>query len=142
MDTVRLETRFGMADGLTPVLAARIAECASRYDSHVSIESAGRAIRIESLISVLSMELRRGLDVYKRQIHISKLANGRVDKVEDVVKIGDELECKVAEIDAQGRINLIRNDIQYDDESMPVRRPPRRDGDRGGRDRGGRPPRR
>ena len=61
MDTVRLETRFGMADGLTPVLAARIAECASRYDSHVSIESAGRAIRIESLISVLSMELRRGL---------------------------------------------------------------------------------
>ena len=75
-------------------------------------------------------------------IHISKLANGRVDKVEDVVKIGDELECKVAEIDAQGRINLIRNDIQYDDESMPVRRPPRRDGDRGGRDRGGRPPRR
>ena len=50
-------------------------------------------------------------------------ANGRVDKVEDVVKIGDELECKVAEIDSQGRINLIRNDIQYDDESMPVRRP-------------------
>ena len=63
MDTVRLETRFGMADALSqsPVLAARIAECASRYDSHVSIESAGRAIRIESLISVLSMELRRGL---------------------------------------------------------------------------------
>ena len=59
MDTVRLETRYGMADGLTPVLAARIAECASRYDSHVSI--AGRAIRIESLISVLSMELRRGM---------------------------------------------------------------------------------
>ena len=75
-------------------------------------------------------------------IHISKLANGRVDKVEDVVKIGDELECKVAEIDSQGRINLIRNDIQYDDESMPVRRPSRRDGERGGRDRGGRPPRR
>ena len=61
MDTVRLETRYGMADGLTPVLAARIAECASRYVSHVSIESEGRAIRIESLISVPSMELRRGL---------------------------------------------------------------------------------
>ena len=61
MDTVRLETRYGMADGLTPVLAARIAECALRYVSHVSIESEGRAIRIESLISVLSMELRRGL---------------------------------------------------------------------------------
>ena len=73
-------------------------------------------------------------------IHISKLANGRVDKVEDVVKIGDTLECRVAEIDSQGRINLVRNDIKYDDESMPVRRPPRRDGDRG--DRGGRGPRR
>ena len=65
-------------------------------------------------------------------IHISKLANGRVEKVEDVVKIGDTLECKVAEIDGQGRINLIRNDIEYDDESMPVRWPPRRDGERGG----------
>ena len=73
-------------------------------------------------------------------IYISKLANGRVDKVEDVVKIGDTLECRVAEIDSQGRINLVRNDIKYDDESMPVRRPPRRDGDRG--DRGGRGPRR
>ncbi|HIS84106.1 MAG TPA: polyribonucleotide nucleotidyltransferase [Candidatus Faecivicinus avistercoris] len=78
-------------------------------------------------------------------IHISKLANHRVDKVEDVVSIGDTLECRVAEIDSQGRINLVRNDIVYDDESMPVRRPPRRDGDRGGRGgerRGGRGPRR
>ena len=68
-------------------------------------------------------------------IHISKLANGRVDKVEDVVKIGDELECKVAEIDSQGRINLIRNDITYptpEGGQRPFggerRRPPRRDG--------------
>ena len=36
-----------------------------------------------------------------------------VEKVEDVVNIGDELEVKVCEIDAQGRINLIRNDIEY-----------------------------
>ena len=66
-------------------------------------------------------------------IHISKLENGRVEKVEDVVAIGDTLECRVAEIDSQGRINLVRNDIHYDNEAMPVRRPPRRDGDRGGR---------
>jgi len=73
-------------------------------------------------------------------IHISKLANERVEKVEDVVNIGDMLECKVAEIDGQGRINLIRNDIVYDNEAMPVRRPPRAGGDRrpGGGDRGGR----
>jgi len=71
-------------------------------------------------------------------IHISKLANERVEKVEDVVNIGDTLECRVAEIDSQGRINLVRNDIEYDNEAMPVRRPPRKDG---GRD-GGRPRRR
>ena len=56
-------------------------------------------------------------------IHISKLANERVEKVEDVVNIGDVLECRVAEIDSQGRINLVRNDIVYDNEAMPVRRP-------------------
>jgi len=45
----------------------------------------------------------------------------------------------VGEIDSQGRVNLVRNDIVYDDDSMPVRRPPRRDGDRDrrGGDRGG-----
>ena len=61
-------------------------------------------------------------------IHISKLADHRVEKVEDVVKIGDTLECKVCEIDEKGRINLIRNDIEYDNTAMPVRRPPREGG--------------
>jgi polyribonucleotide nucleotidyltransferase len=70
-------------------------------------------------------------------LHVSKLANERVEKVEDVISIGDTLPVKVAEIDAQGRVNLIRSDIEYDNPAMPVRRPPvRRDG---GRD-GGRPP--
>ena len=68
-------------------------------------------------------------------IHISKLAKGRVEKCEDVVKIGDELEVKVVEIDSQGRVNLIRNDIEYDNMEMPRRsapgqRPPRRDANR------------
>lgn len=39
-------------------------------------------------------------------IHISNLANGRVDKVQDVVKIGDSAPVEVIEIDSQGRINL------------------------------------
>jgi len=70
-------------------------------------------------------------------LHVSKLANERVEKVEDVISIGDVLPVKVAEVDAQGRVNLIRSDIEYDNPAMPVRRPPvRRDG---GRD-GGRPP--
>ena len=43
-------------------------------------------------------------------IHISKLAHKRVDKVEDVLQIGDEVLVKVIEIDKQGRINLSRKD--------------------------------
>jgi polyribonucleotide nucleotidyltransferase len=41
-------------------------------------------------------------------VHISQLAPTRVDKVEDVVKLGDEVMVKVMEIDGQGRINLSR----------------------------------
>ncbi|MEG2338261.1 MAG: polyribonucleotide nucleotidyltransferase [Clostridium sp.] len=43
-------------------------------------------------------------------VHISKLAHERVNKVEDVVSIGDEILVKVTEIDGQGRINLSRKD--------------------------------
>ena len=43
-------------------------------------------------------------------VHISKLANHRVAKVEDEVNIGDEVMVKVIEIDRQGRINLSRKD--------------------------------
>ena len=41
-------------------------------------------------------------------VHISQLDTTRVNKVEDVVNIGDELTVKVIEIDAQGRVNLSR----------------------------------
>ena len=44
-------------------------------------------------------------------IHISKLDKKRVEKVEDVVNIGDEVTVKVIEIDKQGRINLSRKDL-------------------------------
>jgi polyribonucleotide nucleotidyltransferase len=43
-------------------------------------------------------------------VHISKLAHTRVNKVEDVVKIGDEIPVKVIEVDKQGRINLSLKD--------------------------------
>jgi len=41
-------------------------------------------------------------------VHISQLAPQRVEKVEDVVKVGDEVMVKVLEIDGQGRLNLSR----------------------------------
>ncbi len=43
-------------------------------------------------------------------VHISKLDTSRVEKVEDVVNVGDEIMVKVIEIDKQGRINLSRKD--------------------------------
>ena len=49
-------------------------------------------------------------------VHISKLAKERVEKVEDVVSIGDEILVKVTEIDNQGRINLSRRDAIADQE--------------------------
>ena len=47
-------------------------------------------------------------------VHISKLDTKRVEKVEDVVAVGDELLVKVTEIDQQGRINLSRKDALAD----------------------------
>jgi len=44
-------------------------------------------------------------------VHISELADYRVAKVEDVVKVGDELTVKVIDIDNQGRINLSRRAV-------------------------------
>jgi polyribonucleotide nucleotidyltransferase len=44
-------------------------------------------------------------------VHISQLAPTRIEKVEDAVKVGDEIMVKVMEIDSQGRINLSRKAV-------------------------------
>ena len=106
--------------------ARRIIEGIAK-DVEVGDVYTGKVVRIMNF--GVFVELLPGKD---GMVHISKLANGRVEKCEDVVKIGDELEVKVAEIDSQGRINLVRNDIVYEHHE-PVRRAPA--GDR-------RPPRR
>ncbi|MGP6189443.1 MAG: polyribonucleotide nucleotidyltransferase [Vulcanimicrobiaceae bacterium] len=74
-------------------------------------------------------------------VHISQLAPGRVEKVEDVVKVGDEIMVKVVEIDSQGRINLSRKAVLTGEEVGPLRNgdPPReRSGFGGGGGAGGR----
>jgi len=77
-------------------------------------------------------------------VHISELSDRRVDKVEDVVKVGDEILVKVKEIDSLGRINLTRRGLAPEEEGQPAavagaptadrprpsRRPPRRPGPR------------
>lgn len=49
--------------------------------------------------------------------HISKLDKKRVEKVEDVVNIGDVITVKVIEIDDQGRINVSRKDALNEDKN-------------------------
>ena len=44
-------------------------------------------------------------------LHISKMAKERVEKVEDVMNIGDIVKVKVTEIDSQDRINLSRKEL-------------------------------
>ena len=44
-------------------------------------------------------------------VHISKLANHRVENVEDVVKVGDEVKVKFIGLDKQGRIDLSIKDV-------------------------------
>ena len=45
-------------------------------------------------------------------LHISKISSKRVEKVEDVLSIGDEVRVKVYEIDSQGRVNLTMKDLE------------------------------
>ncbi len=92
------------------------------YISAVNVEDSKKAVAI---IEELTRDVEVGA-VYKGRVtrimafgafvevlpgreglcHISQLAKRRVEKVEDVVKVGDPLEVKVTEIDRQGRVNL------------------------------------
>ncbi|MEK7133267.1 MAG: polyribonucleotide nucleotidyltransferase, partial [Patescibacteria group bacterium] len=57
-------------------------------------------------------------------IHISKLAPYRVNKVTDIVNIGDEVKVKIIEIDEKGRVNLaLQNDESGNKHSSKPRQP-------------------
>ena len=56
-------------------------------------------------------------------VHISELEDYRVDKVEDVVKIGDELTVKVINIDDMGRVNLSRRALFEKQSDTPGAKP-------------------
>ncbi len=94
----------------------------------------GRVVSIQSFGAFI--ELIPGKDGL---LHISRVANGRVGSVEDVLTVGDEVEVEVLDIDDRGKISLDR--INKPDA------PPSsggsggsgddKGGDRGGRDRGG-----
>ena len=83
-------------------------------------------------------------------LHISEIDWGKTDKVEDILKVGDEVEVKLLEIDPKNnKMRLSRRALLEKPEGYvePERRPrpPRRDSDKGerrGADRGPRKPRR
>jgi polyribonucleotide nucleotidyltransferase len=88
-------------------------------------------------------------------VHISKLTDHRVERVEEVANVGDEIVVKATEVDSQGRLNLSRQaaideltakgepiEEKIDKDVMATALasppPPPREGGFGGRDRGGR----
>ena len=92
----------------------------------------GKVVRIMSFGAFV--ELLPGKD---GMVHVSELAVQRVEKVEDVVKLGDEITVKVIEIDNQGRVNLSHRALLVpDDETRPRPSSP----PRGNHPSGGRPP--
>ena len=72
----------------------------------------GKVVRVEKFGAFVN--LIKGKDGL---VHISQLANERVNKVEDVVKEGDEILVKVTEIDKQGRVNLSRKALLNEDKA-------------------------
>jgi len=69
----------------------------------------GKVTRInDKLGAFVSVGTKEGL------LHISKIAKERVEKVEDYLKVGDEVTVKCVGIDDQGRINFSRKDLYED----------------------------
>lgn len=70
----------------------------------------GRVIRVTSFGAFVEfLQGKEGL------VHISKLDKKRVERVEDIVRVGDQILVKVIEIDKQGRVNLSRKDAMEDE---------------------------
>ena len=77
----------------------------------------GKVVRILQFGAFV--ELAPGKD---GMVHISKLAERRVEKVEDVVNIGDMIWVKVTDLDEQGRVTLSYKDALRELEQNPGRK--------------------
>lgn len=101
-------------DGEKAKKALQIVETIAN-DPEVGAIYKGKVVRIMSFGAFV--EIAPGKDGL---VHISKLDKNRVENVEDVVSIGDEIVVKVVEIDKQGRINLSRKDALADIEAKKI----------------------
>ena len=87
-------------DGAAAEEAQKIIEGLTRkvHEGEIFAGSITRIIPIGAFVEILPGK--------EGMIHISQLSEARVEKVEDVVKVGDQVTVRVREIDNRGRINL------------------------------------
>ena len=99
-------------DGVAAEEAQKIIEGLTRkvHEGEVFTGAITRIIPIGAFVEILPGK--------EGMIHISQLSEARVEKVEDVVKVGDEVTVRVREIDNRGRINLTLRGIPQNGE-MP-----------------------
>ncbi|MEN8615054.1 polyribonucleotide nucleotidyltransferase [Dehalogenimonas sp. THU2] len=136
---------IGATDGESARKAIAIIEGLTK-DIEAGTVYTGKVTRIMSFGAFIEI-----LPGKEGMVHISELANRRVDKVEDILKTGDMVTVKVTEIDSQGRINLSRRALlapptPEEQEEMARNQPPpqqggfRRAGPGAPMEGGGRPP--
>jgi len=114
-----------MIEGLTQEV-----EIGQKYDGKVT-----RLMNFGAFVEILPG--KEGL------VHISEMDTTRVATVEDVVKVGDEIEVMVIEVDRMGRVNLSRKAVLEGVDPAEVKAARNGSGGGGGDRRGGdRPPRR
>ena len=99
-------------DGTAAEEAQRIIEGLTRkvHEGEVFTGSITRIIPIGAFVEILPGK--------EGMIHISQLSEARVEKVEDVVKVGDEVTVRVREIDNRGRINLTLRGVPQNGEDL------------------------
>jgi polyribonucleotide nucleotidyltransferase len=100
-DAEATQKAISIIEGLT-----RDAEIGDIYTGKVS-----RILNFGAMVEILPG--KEGL------VHISELADYRVGKVEDEVKIGDEITVKVISIDDMGRVNLSRRAVYAKEDDTP-----------------------
>ncbi|KGG12051.1 MULTISPECIES: polyribonucleotide nucleotidyltransferase [Prochlorococcus] len=97
-------------DGVAAEEAQKIIEGLTRkvHEGEIFTGSITRIIPIGAFVEILPGK--------EGMIHISQLSEARVEKVEDVVKVGDEVTVRVREIDNRGRINLTLRGVSQGNE--------------------------
>ncbi|MCP9882747.1 polyribonucleotide nucleotidyltransferase [Cyanobium sp. Alchichica 3B3-8F6] len=101
-------------DGAAAEEAQRIIEGLTRRISEGEVFTGGvtRVIPIGAFVEILPGK--------EGMIHISQLSEARVEKVEDVVNVGDQVTVRVREIDNRGRINLTLRGVPQSESEAPV----------------------